>query len=38
MHYVTGSTVGKKMSLTVESARREDGERVYRLGGSRKEG
>jgi hypothetical protein len=29
MHYVTGSTVGKKMGLTVESIKAEDGERSY---------
>jgi hypothetical protein len=29
MHYVTGSTVGKKMGLTVRSIKGEDGERTY---------
>jgi hypothetical protein len=29
MHYVTGSTVGKKMGLTVISTKGEDGERNY---------
>jgi hypothetical protein len=29
MHYVTGSTVGKKMGLTVESTKSADGERRY---------
>jgi hypothetical protein len=32
MHYVTRSTLGKKMGLTVNSERREDGERVYSIG------
>jgi hypothetical protein len=32
MHYVTRSTLGKKLGLTVESTKREDGERVYRIG------
>jgi hypothetical protein len=31
MHYVTRSTLGKKMGLQVDSVRREDGERVYTL-------
>jgi len=31
MHYVTGSTIGKKMGLKLESTKREDGERVYSL-------
>jgi len=31
MHYVTGSTLRKKMSLKVESTKREDGDRVYSL-------
>jgi hypothetical protein len=29
MHYVTGSTLGKKMGLKVGSAKNDDGERVY---------
>jgi hypothetical protein len=29
MHYVTGSAVAKKMGLTVESTKAEDGERRY---------
>jgi hypothetical protein len=33
MHYVTRSTVGKKMELTVESVKREDGTRLYTLAG-----
>jgi hypothetical protein len=33
MHYVTGSTLGKKMGRTVESTKREDGERLYQLKG-----
>jgi hypothetical protein len=33
MHYVTGSALGKKMSLTVESAKRDNGERVYSIAG-----
>jgi hypothetical protein len=32
MHYVTRSALGKKMGLTVDSVRREDGERVYSIG------
>jgi len=31
MHYVTGSTVGKKMGLKIESSKTNDGERVYSL-------
>jgi hypothetical protein len=31
MHYVTGSAICKKMGLTVESLKREDGARVYRV-------
>jgi hypothetical protein len=31
MHYVTGSTLGKKMGLSVESAKSEGGERTYSL-------
>jgi hypothetical protein len=31
MHYVTGSTVGKKMGLTIESTKGEDGERSYSI-------
>jgi hypothetical protein len=31
MHYVTGSAIGKKMGLTVESTKRQDGERVYSI-------
>jgi hypothetical protein len=31
MHYVTGSTLGKKMGLPIESAKREDGQRVYSI-------
>jgi len=31
MHYVTGSTLGKKMGLKVESVKGEDGERTYRI-------
>jgi hypothetical protein len=34
--FISG-TLGKKMGLTVESTRREDGERVYRLAGLRRE-
>jgi hypothetical protein len=33
MHYVTGSIVGKKMGLTVESAKAEDGQRSYSVKG-----
>jgi hypothetical protein len=33
MHYVTGSTLGKKMGLTVEPAKRDNGERVYSIAG-----
>jgi hypothetical protein len=29
MHYVTGSTLGKKMGLTVASVKGSDGERTY---------
>jgi hypothetical protein len=29
MHYVTGSTVGKKMGLAVTSTKGENGERSY---------
>jgi hypothetical protein len=29
MHYVTGSTVGKKLGLAVTSAKSEDGQRSY---------
>jgi len=31
MHYVTGSTLGKKMGLKIESSKNNDGERVYSL-------
>jgi len=31
MHYVTGSTVGKKMGPKIESSKTNDGERVYSL-------
>jgi hypothetical protein len=31
MHYVTGSTLGKKLRLKVESNKSEDGPRVYSL-------
>jgi hypothetical protein len=31
MHYVTGSTLGKKMGLKIESSKTNDGERVYSL-------
>ena len=31
MHYVTGSTLGKKMGRTVESTKGEDGERTYTI-------
>jgi len=31
MHYVTGSTGGKKMGLKIESSKTNDGERVYSL-------
>jgi hypothetical protein len=31
MHYVTGSTLGKKMKLTVTSTKGEDGERSYSI-------
>jgi len=31
MHYVTGSTVGKKMGLKIESSKTNGGERVYSL-------
>jgi hypothetical protein len=31
MHYVTRSTLGKKMDLPVVSAKREDGTRFYTL-------
>jgi hypothetical protein len=31
MHYVTRSTLGKKMGLKVNSAKRDDGQRVYSL-------
>jgi hypothetical protein len=31
MHYVTGSTLGKKMGLTVNSAKEESGERTYSI-------
>ena len=31
MHYVTGSTIGKKMGLNLESIKSADGERVYRV-------
>jgi hypothetical protein len=31
MHYVTGSTVGKKLGLKVESTKAEDGERSYSI-------
>ncbi len=31
MHYVTGSSVGKKLRFKVESNKSEDGQRVYSL-------
>jgi hypothetical protein len=31
MHYVTGSTVGKKMGFSVESTKGEDGSRSYSI-------
>ena len=31
MHYVTGSTVGKKMGLAVTSTKGENGERNYSI-------
>jgi hypothetical protein len=31
MHYVTGSTLGKKMGLKIESGKTNDGQRVYSL-------
>jgi hypothetical protein len=31
MHYVTGSTVGKKMGLPVTSTKAEDGTRTYSI-------
>jgi hypothetical protein len=33
MHYVTGSTLGKKMGRSVTSTKREDGERTYTIAG-----
>jgi hypothetical protein len=33
MHYVTGSALGKKMGLSVESAKGENGERTYSIKG-----
>jgi len=31
MHYVTGSTLGKKMGLKIKSTKTDDGDRVYSL-------
>jgi hypothetical protein len=31
MHYVTGSTLSKKMGLKIASSKTNDGERVYSL-------
>jgi hypothetical protein len=33
MHYVTRSTLGKKLGLAVESVKGENGERTYSLKG-----
>jgi hypothetical protein len=32
MHYVTGSTLGKKLRLKIESFKNSRGERAYRIG------